>query len=503
MPYPLDFKTVTNDGFDFRSPDSDCDLFDLQHDHASCIAIYRQLLNAFIPMRRMVAVSAITHTFDAMSRMSPDTLYAREYEDVNRAYGEARDAAGAQMNDDDIPDLDDLSLWSMDTNAALDQIIRSARGADLKCHAWIGRLDDPGCRPLRRVILLLASIKQSIPTDLERSKHRIWVIACLCQALKYLAYGNEMFGSTFGFLAFGPAFRRALIVDGDLYVDIGPVVGGQVVSVVQDMSLSDLILYGTRENQQPTDYGQRLRPGSTPVDGAAGYALVAFLQAMGQSWLCEASGGIEGMRPTFADMELGGTFARVAGFSIDLLGRTLSEVYRHLREGHEQDAVLLQLMLQQQQEQQQEQQRQQRQQRQQEGQHHQYLQHQLPLASGPAEVSTMAETRPATKLVLDHDAPSMTASTPISSHGPLRLTPGQPRSSTLDKGRLEVTEADAGDAMREHVYRKAETGQAILSLQDPRRDFPQMSEQNKADLDALVRGAGDVDIDKLFAEFGL
>ena len=313
------------------------------------------------------------------------------------------------------------------------------------------------------------------------------MIAALCQALKYLVYGNEMFGSTFGFLAFGRFFRRALIVDGDLYVDIGPV-DGQIASVVLDMSLYDLILYGIGVDAQPMDFGQELRPDSTPTDGAAGWAFVAFLQAMGQSRVREAAGGLQGM-PSFADMELGGTFARVADFSLELLGRTVAQVYLYCQAQQEHNAFLRQLLRQQQQQQQQDQTS------------HQY-QLQQPRTGGElADMSTAVASGPANGDVSDRDDPSVTASTSTSCNGTLPLTSEQLQGSAFQDHELDEV-ANADDPMKMHLYHKIETCQAKTS---PRvqRHYPGLSDKNKADLQAILRGAVDLDLEKLMAEFDL
>ncbi|KAH8088449.1 hypothetical protein HD553DRAFT_306467 [Filobasidium floriforme] len=516
-PYPSEFKTVANELM-YESADPLYNFFQRQQDHQYCVDGWRGLIGGFLPQGRMVAVAATTPTFNSLATPGLSELYARDYADVNREFDEARDQVGPQMSDDNRSDLDDLSLWAINTNAVLDQIRRSARHADFLCHALIGGRDAalyPDRRFLR-IVLLLGEIKQFLPENLE-FKNRMWMIAALCQALKYLAYGNEMFGSTFGFLAFGRFFRRALIVDGDLYVDIGPV-NGQIASVVRDMSLYDLILYGTGADAQPMNLGQELRPDSTPIDGAAGYALVAFLQAMGQSWVREAAGGIQGM-PSFADMELGGAFARVADFSLEMLGGTVAQVYLYCRD-HEENNRDLRLLLrqmqqqyqqqQQQQQQEQQQQQQQQQQYQYQNQHqhqypnqryHQHQLHQPPAGGELADSPTTAVTVPEEGDVFDHDAPAMTASTSTSSNGTLVLTPEQPQSSTFNHHELDEV-ANADDPMKMHLYHKVETCQAKTSPQ-VQRHYPGLSDKNKADLEAILRGAVDLDLEKLMAEFDL
>lgn len=485
-PYPSEFKTIAN-GFMFESADF-YNFFDVQHDVHLCIAGWRHIFDSFIPQGRMVAIATTTPTFDSYGMSSHRTLYARDYADVNREFSEARDQVAPPRSDDDRSDLDNLSLYTIDTNAALNQIRRSARHASFLCHALIGGRDTslhPDGR-IRQIILLFGEVKQLLPENLE-FKNRMWFIATLCQALKYLAYGNEMFGSTFGFLAIGRFFRRALIVDGDLYVDIGPV-NGQIASVVLDMSLYDLILYGIGVDAQPMDFGQEMRPDSTPTDGAAGWAFVAFLQAMGQSWVREAAGGLQGM-PSFADMELGGTFARVADFSLELLGRTVAQVYLYCQGQQEHNAFLRQLLRQQQQQQQQDQTS------------HQY-QLQQPRTGGElADMSTAVASGPANGDVSDRDDPSVTASTSTSCNGTLPLTSEQLQGSAFQDPELDEV-ANADDPMKMHLYHKIETCQAKTS---PRvqRHYPGLSDKNKADLQAILRGAVDLDLEKLMAEFDL
>lgn len=486
-PYPLKFKTVAN-GFMYASADRSYNFFEEQDDHQCCVDGWRGIFDNFIPQGRMVAVATTTSTFNHTATRR-NTLHARNYEDVNRDFDEARDQVGPEMTDDNRSDLDDLSLWAINTTAVLDQIRRSARHADFSCLALLGGHDAAlyPDRRILRVVLLFGEIKQFLPENLD-FKNRMWMIAALCQALKYLAYGNEMFGSTFGFLAFGRFFRRALIVDGDLYVDIGPV-NGQIASVVRDMSLYDLILYGTGADAQPMNLGQELRPDSTPIDGAAGYALVAFLQAMGQSWVREAAGGIQGM-PSFADMELGGTFARVADFSLELLGRTVAQVYVYCQAQQEHDAFLRQLLRQQQQQQQQQDQT-----------SHQY-QLQQPRTGGElANMSTAVASGPANGDVSDRDDPSVTASTSTSCNGTLPLTSEQLQGSAFQDHELDEV-ANADDPMKMHLYHKIETCQAKTSSR-VQRHYPGLSDKNKADLQAILRGAADLDLEKLMAEFDL
>lgn len=439
QPYPTVFRPNSDHlTFTFTSPE-EFDFFnDLQY-HSQAVTSWNQLFDHFVQPAHMI------HCIPPPSFGQMDSRHYnfRSYQDVDSEYRNAQGAAGElAMSADNQSDLDSSSLASVDTLAALRLVTRSARRADLCVRAvptTRTKLFLP--QALCYMVLCLAEIK-ALVLNLD-FKYRIDIIGALCQSLRYLVYGNALYGTSFGFLAYGPHFRRSLIVDGSLYVDIGPVVGdGTRASVIQDMTMFDLLLHGMQDPMNPMDLGSTLTIESTTASDD-GYAFVSYLRAMGQSWIQEMHTG--GGMP-FAEMRLGGTFARVDGFSLGLLSRACCEVETHLRN----------------------------------------MYNQAQLETVEAFVSR------------DGKAHTGLQATPLSTQDP------QDPQSGPDGSAIPPDTDD--DDMRQKILEKASKGASLTSLRqiDPPSRFPGLSEANKAVLNSIALAAreGGVDIRAALGEIG-
>lgn len=322
MPFPFEFRPSAGEYMFEADPLRNLFSPTVLRSQTRTVEAWRDIFSRFAPINRMISSRA----GDFLSEMEPDFLYVRRYQDVNSAYNASLGEDGPPFSADNQSDLDQLSLRSVETEEVLHQIRRAARQPDLYCHAFAR--NTPGDAGIITLIaLMFAEIKQ-LREGHDLFKHRVWVIAALCQSLRYNAYGYEMFGSTLGFLAIGQYFRRSVILDGTLYVDIGPVVDGDNPLLIEDMSLYNLLLYGMGEDEDPRNVAQELRPEATITDGAAGEAFYAYIKAMGQTWIQETR---RQPTPTFEEMGLGGRFARVEDFSLEALGRACAEVFSHLQ----------------------------------------------------------------------------------------------------------------------------------------------------------------------------
>jgi hypothetical protein len=101
----------------------------------------------------------------------------------------------------------------------------------------------------------------------------------LAQGLRYIAYGREIFGTSYGLVAFGRLFRCMWLADNQtLYVDLGP-----GPSQLLHLSLEELLVIGNGTGDDPSAICWNLQ------DVQAQQYLMSFLTHLGQQYVNEVT----------------------------------------------------------------------------------------------------------------------------------------------------------------------------------------------------------------------
>jgi hypothetical protein len=320
--FPASFR-LSSEAFDFNGlPEQQDSFFHPQSMifHGPTVERWRQLIARLMPPQHMVQIGAYRLTLEqAQSRILHDV----SFRDVNRAYRHARTA------DYNIPEEQSAAFREMLTESictadAINLITRSVSCPDLFCEAWAHSSLPPP--PFYTEMILVGEIKELLAGPLDK-KHRAFLIGLLCQGLKTLAYSNRMFDNKFALIIHGHHFRRAVMSEGTLTIDLGTAapgldeVGGVPAKEIVEMDLYEFLLYGSGVEEDPMAVYHELRPDSD-FDHGAGLALSSFLQQAGQTWIDNTRGIDAGPLHLVA----GGRYARIHGFNVESLARAASRV---------------------------------------------------------------------------------------------------------------------------------------------------------------------------------
>lgn len=318
--FPASFR-LSSEAFHFNGlPEQQDSFFHPQSMifHGPTVERWRQLIARLMPPQHMVQIGAGGLTLEqAQSRILHDV----SFRDVNRAYRHARTA------DYNIPEEQSAAFREMLTESictadAINLITRSVSCPDLFCEAWAHSSLPPP--PFYTEMILVGEIKELLAGPLDK-KHRAFLIGLLCQGLKTLAYSNRMFDNKFALVIHGHYFRRAIMSEGTLTIDLWTAapglaqVGGVPEHDIVEMDLYEFLLYGTGVNEDPVAVYHQLRPGSDFEHGA-GLALSSFLQQAGQTWIDNTRGIDTGPLHLVG----GGRYARIHGFNVESLARAAS-----------------------------------------------------------------------------------------------------------------------------------------------------------------------------------
>lgn len=318
--FPASFR-LSSEAFDFNGLPEQQDSFFHSESmifHGPTAGLWRQLIARLMPPQHMVQIGAYRLTLEqAQSRILHDV----SFRDVNRAYRYARTA------DYNIPEEQSVAFREMLTESictadAINLITRSVSCPDLFCEAWAHSSLPPP--PFYTEMILVGEIRELLAGTLDK-KHRAFLIGLLCQGLKTLAYSNRMFDNKFALIIHGHYFRRAVMSEGTLTIDLGTAapglgeVGAVPEDEILDMDLYEFLLYGTGVEEDPMAVYHELRPDSDFEHGA-GLALSSFLQLAGQTWIDNTRGIDAGPLHLVG----GGRYARIHDFSVESLARAAS-----------------------------------------------------------------------------------------------------------------------------------------------------------------------------------
>lgn len=224
-------------------------------EHGDTVGLWEILLLDLIPFRHMVQLQVQKTLSQALRNTLHDEV---TFTEVNSAYRTSRNPV-FNLDPEQSAALLDISQHSIRTAEALNLITRSASTPDFHLIATACNTLEALARPLHREMIMVMELKQLL-AFIAGLKHRAFLIGLSCQCLRYLAYANRIFGTKFAMAIYGHFYRRCIMLEGGiLLMDLGPVGAHLDQGVAIDMTLYELLLYGTGAEADPMAVYHELR----------------------------------------------------------------------------------------------------------------------------------------------------------------------------------------------------------------------------------------------------
>jgi hypothetical protein len=181
--------------------------------HRECTSLWMRIFTHFLPVSHMVEADSGQQTFQSLQlRVLYDSN--ADYATVHERYRNARSAI--QIENNLTPAQTEsyilISEWSVNTEQLWAHVLRSPRTPDINIRGAAYNIQ----RILARQIQLLTGEISEIFLNDVAFKHRLRFLANHAQALRYLSFGNEIYGAPFGFLSYGTGFRRMILLPGNM-----------------------------------------------------------------------------------------------------------------------------------------------------------------------------------------------------------------------------------------------------------------------------------------------
>jgi hypothetical protein len=184
-----------------------------QSHHAECVRLWTRIFNHFLPEGRMVEADQDRHTLQSLP-IGALYDFDADYATVQRRYRDARRAKQIENNWSPAQTESSIlnSKWSVNTNQLWAHVVGFPRvpGINIQGAAyntqWI---------LARQIQLLTGEISEIFLNDVA-FKHRLRFVANHAQALRYLSFGNEIYGAPFRFVSYGTGFRRMILLPGNM-----------------------------------------------------------------------------------------------------------------------------------------------------------------------------------------------------------------------------------------------------------------------------------------------